>query len=247
MYRTAAVLLLVATLGSAAHATGKEEARAAAKALFLRATRHYNIGEFREALADYKEGYRNVADPVFLFNVGQCQRMLGEFEAAIFSYRAYLRSLPEAENRAQVDQRIAEMEEAQRRSIRQGPPDISSAPAPQESVAPQGVTAPGSPTGAKKTDTKKTDDQKTDDQKTDAKKTDAKKTAKKTGGRVVVAPLELTASPRGASATPVYKRWWPWTLGAAVVVGAGLGIGLGLGLSGHDNIASSALGNVDLR
>ena len=30
--------------------------------------------------------------------------------------------------------------------------------------------------------------------------------------------------------TPVYKRWWLWTLVGAAVVGVGLGVGLGLGL-----------------
>jgi tetratricopeptide (TPR) repeat protein len=50
------------------------------------------------------------------------------------------------------------------------------------------------------------------------------------------APAEAVTPPRAvapATATPVYKKWWLWTVVGVVVVGAGLGLGLGLGLKGE--------------
>jgi tetratricopeptide (TPR) repeat protein len=38
--------------------------------------------------------------------------------------------------------------------------------------------------------------------------------------------------------TPVYKRWWPWTILTVGLVGVGVGVGLGLGL--HKNGSSFA-------
>jgi len=63
-------------------------------------------------LQDYKEAYRLFPDPVFLFNVGQCERQLGNPEEAIRFYRSYLRNKPKAPNRQEVVRRIDEMQTA---------------------------------------------------------------------------------------------------------------------------------------
>jgi hypothetical protein len=63
---------------------------------------------------------------------------------------------------------------------------------------------------------------------------------------LAAAPSESPAQER---ATPVYKRWWLWTVVGVAVVGIGLGVGLGLGLSsqgGGNPPPSSQLGNVQL-
>jgi tetratricopeptide (TPR) repeat protein len=51
---------------------------------------------------------------------------------------------------------------------------------------------------------------------------------------VVEAPPRTEAPPLVApSPTPVYKRWWLWTIvGVVVVAGVGVGLGLGLGQKG---------------
>ncbi len=50
----------------------------------------------------------------------------------------------------------------------------------------------------------------------------------------VTAPLLMAPVVVAARPMPLYRRWWPWTIGAVVVVGVGLGLGLGLGLHGAD-------------
>lgn len=101
------VAALVTVMPSAASA---QDPRAQAREHFRKGTRHYDLGEYGEALTEYKEAYRRFDDPAFLFNIAQCHRRLGERDLALDRYRAYLRKSPEAENRADVERLIAELE-----------------------------------------------------------------------------------------------------------------------------------------
>lgn len=105
--RAALVLLLLA--GSAP--ARAEDSKSRAHALYESAMAHYNLSEFKEALADFKEGYRLHHDPVFLFDIAQCQRQLGDSAAAATFYRAYRRESQEADH-AQVDRLIESMDRA---------------------------------------------------------------------------------------------------------------------------------------
>src|SRR5262245_3185471 len=84
----------------------EDPATARVRALFDSGMTHYNLGEYKAALADFTEAYRLRHDPVFLFNLGQSHRMLGESEEAARMYRAYLRESPTASNRAEVEKFI---------------------------------------------------------------------------------------------------------------------------------------------
>jgi hypothetical protein len=60
---------------------------------------------------------------------------------------------------------------------------------------------------------------------------------------VVVVPTGPTGNSTDeppAIETPIYKKWWLWTVVGAVVVGAGLGVGLGLSGQGGDVLRTSA-------
>ncbi len=92
------VALLVGLLAGAARAEDPKRA----KVLYLEGMKRYNVGDYAEALKYFKDGYLAKSDPAFLFNMGQCQRQLGDVAAAARSYRAYLRERPDAPNRADV-------------------------------------------------------------------------------------------------------------------------------------------------
>jgi tetratricopeptide (TPR) repeat protein len=87
-----------------------KEAKQEAKARFVSGQSHYNLNEFTLALVDFKEAYRLLPDPVFLYNLGQCERQLGHLEEAIRFYRSFLREQPRAPNRQDVVHKIDEME-----------------------------------------------------------------------------------------------------------------------------------------
>ena len=105
MRSTILILCTVLLLAPAALAENREAARTAYRA----AAKHYDLGEYQDALASFKEAYRNYEDPSFLFNIGQCQRMLGQNVEAVRSFRAYLHQ-PNPANRTQVEELITKLQ-----------------------------------------------------------------------------------------------------------------------------------------
>lgn len=96
------------TPAGAADDDAEEEARAHYEA----GLRHYNLGEFDEAIAEFKKAYALSGAPGLLFNTAQAYRLKGDHKQALYFYRTYLRLVPEAPNRADVEARIAEMEQS---------------------------------------------------------------------------------------------------------------------------------------
>ncbi len=91
-----------------------------ARVYYEEGTKNYRVGEYRQALDAFKAGYFTRRDAVFLFNMAQCYRMLGEHENAVREYRAYLNEKPAATNREDVEKLIAEEEERIRRPATRG-------------------------------------------------------------------------------------------------------------------------------
>jgi tetratricopeptide (TPR) repeat protein len=137
-----AVLLAIITCGLArAQNPSPEEL---ARRHHERGTSFYNLGQFEEAIAEYRKGYEQKADPVFLLNIGESYRQLGAHEKALFFYRRYLSVVPNAPNRAQIDEKVATLEQlvdAQVRARSPAPPQ----PLPPRLTGgpPQGVSVPG--------------------------------------------------------------------------------------------------------
>ncbi len=108
---------VVASEGKAAEKTGS--AAATAKACFKRGRTHYQLGEYREALKEFKEAYRLKPDASFLYNIAQCHRQLGDLADAIKFYGNYLREAPDAANRNEVERQIRELKAAAERQQQQ--------------------------------------------------------------------------------------------------------------------------------
>jgi hypothetical protein len=74
-------------------------------------TADYAVGHYVQAVAHYEQGYRALRDPVFLFNIGQAERLAGAREQALLAYRSYLRSSAEGAPKRDIAKRwIAELE-----------------------------------------------------------------------------------------------------------------------------------------
>jgi tetratricopeptide (TPR) repeat protein len=252
-------ILLLAIAGPAWADDPKQEA----KARYTTGQSHYNLNEFQEALQDFKEAYRLFPDPVFLFNVAQCERQLGNQDEAIKFYRSYLRNKPKAPNRQEVERRIDEMQAAidakkvaaEKPSLALVPPapgDEShvSAPVPPATATPQNVAAPlPTPAPAVAPETAPT---------APAPLPAALSPAPTPPLSVLPATFEPAASghtqtensgphtdllaqtsiPAPAASPAFYQRWWFWT-GAAVVL-AGVGVGVYAIMSRGGNGAPSA-------
>ena len=108
------LVLFVATLGSGI-AYADEPATRAAKRYFTRGEKLFALGKFEQAIEQYQKAYEAKPFPAFLFNIGQCYRNLGDYDAAIFSFKKYLKLAPDADNRAEVEEYIADLESEQQK------------------------------------------------------------------------------------------------------------------------------------
>jgi len=119
-----------------------------AKAHYSKATRLYEVGNYRQALEEFKEAHLAKPDPAFLYNIGQCHRQLGDLEQAATLYRRFLTAAPNTPNRAEVEKRVAEMESELAERRRKGAAEQPALPAPaqSEAIAPAlGAPAPTPP------------------------------------------------------------------------------------------------------
>ena len=103
----------LACLASARVAHADDPAMRAAKRHYERGQKLFALQKFDDALEQYQKAYDAKPIPDFLFNIGQCHRNLGDYEAAIFSFKRYLKLDPETANREKVEQLIADLEEKQ--------------------------------------------------------------------------------------------------------------------------------------
>lgn len=210
-------------------ATARADDLAKAQEAYHAGSQHYDLGEYKEALESFKEAYRTREDPIFLFNIAQCYRQLGDKQQAIRSYRSFLNKMPDARNRQQVREMIAKLENqlAQEQSSKNGPPQGTLVPN-TERPAEAKPSAPREPTPAPAPETSQPP-------------TETKPVEPQPAPAITSAPAE-TAESTPAYA-PVYKRWWLWTaVGAVAVVGLGVGLGVGLSQGRSTPMAMTGLG-----
>jgi tetratricopeptide (TPR) repeat protein len=106
----AAVLVLASAVLARPPCASAQDDRESAKSHFSRGTRLYEVGEYRQAMDEFKAAHLAKPDPAFLYNIAQCHRQLGELEQAVVLYKRFLAASPNAANRAEVETRVAEME-----------------------------------------------------------------------------------------------------------------------------------------
>jgi len=113
------VFVLVAFTSAAALAQGPSpkpggvDPGVESKRLYNEGTQAYNLGEFGRAVDLFKQAYKVKPDPVFLFNIAQSLRLNNQYGEAAFFYKSFLRNMPQAPNKAEVEGRIKEMEDAE--------------------------------------------------------------------------------------------------------------------------------------
>jgi tetratricopeptide (TPR) repeat protein len=224
---------------------GDKDAKQEAKARFVSGQSHYNLNELSEALGDFKEAYRLLPDPVFLYNLGQCERQLGHPEEALRFYRSFLRERPKAANRQEVARKIEEMEA----TLRTKPAEAdtsASVPAEPEALAPAADASTEAKQRLAPTDSQRTATPSATSEPGPAQPAttlDQHKVAPwsatvnspaaipsaapPAGAESGVGHIDLTAAPSvpAASESPAfYSHWWFWPAAGVLAVGAGVGI-----------------------
>jgi tetratricopeptide (TPR) repeat protein len=103
-------LVLGLCLGSVPAFGQPKDDPAKAQALYEEAERYYKLAEFDAALKLYRESYLASGEPELLFNIGQCNRQLKNYEDALKNYKAYLRDVPSSPSRPEVEKLIKDVE-----------------------------------------------------------------------------------------------------------------------------------------
>lgn len=124
----------------AASSAVAESAQERARALNRAGMAKFDLGEYDKAIDAFHEAYDVFADPKILFNLAQAHRKKKRYEQALELYRSYLRNLPDAPNRAIVEELMAELEgllAAQRASVERPPDGVSATTLPASVPASQ--------------------------------------------------------------------------------------------------------------
>jgi len=96
--------------GAGATGTADEALAAEAKKHYEEGTKAFNLAEFARAVAEFKIAYNAKPDPLLLYNIGQAFRLAGDDGQALLFYRSFLRNMPDAPNRREVEGRIRTLE-----------------------------------------------------------------------------------------------------------------------------------------
>jgi tetratricopeptide (TPR) repeat protein len=118
------IMVCAAALLAAPGARAQNTSAETAQAHFDRGAKLYNLGHFQESIADFEKAYDLDPSPIFLFNIAQSHRQLGNKERALFFYRRYLEQAPNATNRDDVERRMKDLQASlqQEAELKQKPP-----------------------------------------------------------------------------------------------------------------------------
>jgi tetratricopeptide (TPR) repeat protein len=145
-----ALLCVLLAMPGRAHAQLTPAQKQEVRDHYDKAARAYAVQKFGEAVEEYQKTYEISGDPAMLFNVAQAYRLNGQPQEAVFYYRRYLERSPLAPNRADVEQKIADLEktlETTRKAAPETAATTSSPPptAPPPTTPPAAAAAPLSP------------------------------------------------------------------------------------------------------
>jgi tetratricopeptide (TPR) repeat protein len=206
---------LLATLLCAAPARADDQT--GAREAYQEGIRYYDLGEYKDALDAFKRAYVKYEAVELMYNIAQCHRLLGNRDDAVRFYRLYLAGSPSANDRAKVEALIGELE-------RPAPP--RPAPPPARGTAHDDLKEPASASEAMARAKAARAEAARAQERAEREAARAAEMARAEAARAEA--LKRETSPP----TPLYRRWWLWTVVAVVAVGAGVGIALGVASAG---------------
>lgn len=126
----AAICVAIGLTLAAGTAAAQDESLNKARQAFDEAQTFYSQGKYAEAAEKFLAAYEARPFAQFLFNAGAAYEKMREYAKAVDHYRRYLEAEPRAEDRAEVEKRIAVLEKEAERRAAQPPPDQTDPDAP---------------------------------------------------------------------------------------------------------------------
>ncbi len=143
---------LALALVVAATAPARADDTSAAREHYQKGTSYYDLGRWTDAIKEFEAAYEIKNDPALLYNLAQSYRQAGNSEQALHFYRTYLRRVPKAPNRAEIEGRITQLEQlvAQKNATQTTPPNVTIPPGgtttPDQQTSPPPPPPPNNPT-----------------------------------------------------------------------------------------------------
>jgi hypothetical protein len=206
MTRALAVAVAVAlvVVASAAPARAQSAGRAAEARRHLdKGNRLYLEGRYDDAIVELQAGYALEQRPDFLYALGQAERKRGDCKAAIRYYQAFVDTGQSPQRTVavlvQIDRCKQELAAGPATPSAPSAPPVAAEPSPSPSASPSPPQSPApAPPAAAAT------------------------------SAAVIAPSPADTSAASATRSPIYKRWWLWTIVGVAAAGAAVGLGVGL-------------------
>lgn len=85
--------------------------KGAAKQHYQRGTMLFDLQRYGEAAVEYEKAFESWDNAALLYNIGQAYRLAGNLKKSVAAYRAFLRRVPNTPNRAEVETRIAALQQ----------------------------------------------------------------------------------------------------------------------------------------
>lgn len=222
--RRCSSLILVTLLSASvlARAQTADSVSPEVQALSDRARVESGKGNLKEAVRLYKEAYEIQQSPVLLFNIARTLHKLTRFDEAIVYYQLF------------VDSPVAE--EGQKRKAREaiellrgasGQKNESPAKLPPATPAPADVSLSSAEPSRPLTNQPVAEPA----------------SVAHASGPTQATPGVSQATPDPLS-TPVYRKWWFWTLIGGAVVAGGVGLGVGLAVAKNNGQLGGSYPNV---
>jgi hypothetical protein len=222
-------LVVVAVLGAAGTARAD---KAADKATEKQAIQDFAAGRYDESLDLFAKLYADTLNPVYLRNIGRCQQKLRHPDKAIDAFKDYLAKGKKisADERAEVNGYIKEMEALRDEQAKQPPAATPPAASPTAVTAPPPI-APATPSSTGTTPVQPLPPAGGEPPpggpppgsyppgSYGAPQTPGyppPPDGQQPAGTLVAQP---GPPPAAAGSSPFYARWWFWTIVGAVVVG----------------------------
>lgn len=132
VFAIVAACLLAPAHAQAARKAEDDPVTVEAREHVARAKVHFKLQEWDAAIAAWKEAYRLKAVPQLLFNIAQASRLAGRHVESRRYYENFLRDQPDAPNKNEVRQQLAQLEALIARDAEKPAPE----PAPPPAIVP---------------------------------------------------------------------------------------------------------------
>ena len=97
---------MVAAITLAVASPARADDAATARQAYDKGMAHFHLEEYDAAVEEWERGFRARPAPEFLYNIAQAYRLSKRPEKALSFYQKYLRMVPDAKNRDEVEEHM---------------------------------------------------------------------------------------------------------------------------------------------